>query len=178
MSTEDIWDVVHEEYRPSGSGWEAAPPFLAPVDLLASLSQVTSSTPPEKVKDLVRAALESANVVVVDELSGVQHPQFIVGEAPEEVVSIVASAVLVNAGGAPVDDMNRIERAPSMYDFDSPQTLRVPFIITQVNGARVGPMRRHMGIFKLAKSDSMGDCMDGMSGIGRKMIGSLFIQAW
>lgn len=176
MSTAGIWDVIHEEYRPSvGSKvLEAAPPLLAPVDLLASLSQVAPSTPPDKVKNLVRAALGAANVVIVDELSGVQHPQFIVGEAPEEIVSIVASALLVNAGGAPVDDMSRIGRAPSMCDFQpsEPETLWVPFVVAQVGGAKAGPMRRHMGIFKLAKMDY------NMDVIAPKMVGSLFIQAW
>lgn len=164
-SIDDIWSVVCEEHRPSQLGREAAPPQPG---LLTPLVEVTSSTPSDKVKSLVKAALASSIVIIIDEVSVGAHPQFIVGQASEQIVSIVTSAILVSVGGAPVDEMTRIEAAPAIQPQVMPGALRVPFIVSEVGGATNGPYRRHMGMFKLRQPEVEGE----------KMMASLFIQAW
>jgi hypothetical protein len=164
---DDIWSVVCEEHRPSQPGREAAP---TRPELWAPLAEVTSSTPGDKVKRLVRAALNSSTVIIIDELSVGAHPQFIVGQVSDQVVSIVTSAILVNVGGAPVDEMTRIVAAPAtLHPQAPPDGLRVPFIVSEVGGASRGPYRRHMGMFKLRQPEVEGEKM---------MMASLFIQAW
>lgn len=173
LGIDDIWGVVCEELRPSQHDGEAAPPLPGPLASLASLAEVTSSTPSDKVKSLVRDALGSASVIIIDELTAGPNPQFVVGQVSEQVVSIIASAILVNVGGAPVDEMTRIEAAPDdLKPHPIPGVLRVAFLIADVGGASAGPWRRHLGMFKLHKPVMKDEKME------EKMMASLFIQAW